>query len=171
MKGVAVFLTALLVSAPVFAHPAEVENIPSSRYFEVTLNEIQQAKSSIRLTMYLFVLPVDRESKVRRLADALIEARKRGVDVKVVLDRNAWQDPTAKNLEAFRYLRDRNVEVFYDDEGKQTHAKAMVIDGQTVILGSSNWSESALSRNVEANVLIRSKELAAELLAGLEPTT
>ena len=166
----AAFLAAFLFSAPAFGHPAEVENIPSNRYFEITLNEIQQAKSSIWLTMYLIALPPKRlGSKAYRRADALAQARERGVEVKVVLDGPAAVgDPADKNDRAYRYLRERGAEVFYDDEKRLTHAKALVIDGETVILGSTNWSEAALTRNVEANVLIRSKELAGEILSGFE---
>ncbi len=166
----AVFLAIFLFSAAAFAYPAEVENVPSDRYFEVTLNEIQQAKSSIRLTMYLVSLPPKGAgSKVHRLLDALAEAVGRGVEVRVVLDRNApWIEKGNKNAGAYRYLQERGVGVFYDDENVLTHAKALVIDGKTVILGSTNWSESALTRNAEANVLIRSEGLAREILAGFE---
>jgi len=40
----------------------------------------------------------------------------------------------------------------------------MVVDGHLVLLGSTNWTFSALSNNNEASVLIRSKEVAKELL-------
>ena len=88
--GTAAFLSVFLFWAAVFAYPADVENIPSDRYFEVALNEIQQAKSSLRLVMYVVVLPPNQpDSKVRQLLDALTEAKNRGVDVQVVLNRTA----------------------------------------------------------------------------------
>ena len=170
-SGAAVFLIACLSAASAFAYSADVENIPSDRYFEVALNEIRQAKSSIRLVMYLVVLmPNQPGSKARQLLDALAEAKDRGVEVRVVLDRNAaWLEKGNKNLGAYRYLQDQGVEVFYDDEHRLTHAKALVVDAMTVILGSTNWSEAALTRNAEANVLIRSEGLAQEILEGFEP--
>jgi len=118
--------------------------------------------------MYLVVLSSKvTGSKVHRLVDALWQAKKRGLNVQVVLDRNAvWIEKGNKNGGAYRYLRERGVEVFYDDEHVLTHAKALVIDERTVVLGSTNWTESALTRNTEANVLIRSKELAREVLEG-----
>ncbi len=120
--------------------------------------------------MYLVSLPPKGSgSRARRLLDALVEAKGRGVEVRVVLDRNAvWIEKRNKNAVAYRYLQERGVTVFYDDENKLTHAKALVIDGKTVILGSTNWSEGALTRNAEANLLVRSEGLAREMLGNFK---
>lgn len=169
----------LSVLAPnAVAYQAEVENVPPERYCEIALNEIQQAESSIRLYMYLVSLPPNRlSSKVYRLVNALVEAKDRGVEMQVVLDRNIeWTEdnnlgfwnPSGKNGKVYQYLRERGVSVFFDDKATFTHAKVLVIDGETVILGSTNWSESALTRNLETNVLIRSREFAREILEGFE---
>ncbi len=176
--GAAAFLAMLLFAVTACAYPAEVENIPPERYFEVTLNEIRQAESFIHLYMYLVILPpMETESVVYRLVNALAEAKERGVNVRVVLDQNVdWTegsafgfwDPSGKNRRAYEYLRQRGVDVFFDDKTDFTHAKLLVIDKETVILGSSNWSEKALTRNLETNVLIRSQECAEELLQGFE---
>lgn len=121
-NGTAAFLAAFLFSAPVAAHPAEVENIPSDRYFEVALNEIQQAKSSLRLTMYLVDLPSKGTgSKVRRLLDGLVEAAGRGVEVRVVLDRNAaWieADDIRPRREGFRSVS-LSAEIFRWERGRE----------------------------------------------------
>jgi hypothetical protein len=47
------------------------------------------------------------------------------------------------------------------------HAKAVIIDSETVILGSANWSEAAFRKNTEANALIQSREFALAALAEL----
>lgn len=173
-SGAAAFWAIFLFAASAFARPADVESIPPDRYFEVALNEIHKAESSIRLYMYLISPPQNRQgSKVHRLVDALAEARQRGVEVQVVLDRNidwneagafGFRSPTRGNEEAYHYLRNRGVKVLFDDEAVFLHAKVLVIDEETVILGSTNWSETSLTRNLEANVLIRSREFAAEIL-------
>ena len=90
-------LVLILVATPVFAHPADVELIPSGRYVDVVVREMRQAKTSIHLTMYLIALPIhDPHSPVRQLVEALVQAHDRGVTVDVVLDQNAdWdQEPT-----------------------------------------------------------------------------
>jgi cardiolipin synthase len=120
--------------------------------------------------MYLISCPTNQpDSQSVQLVQALISAAKRGITVKVILDQNIdFTEETNdnaiyqnKNQEAFELLRKNNVPVFYDEADVFTHAKALVIDNETVILGSTNWSKEALSRNNEANALIRSKEFAA----------
>ena len=173
-----IFLT-LLLAAPAYPHQADVELIPPGRYVEVALREIEQAKSSIHLIMYLIALPLhDPDSPVHRLLDALVSAKERGVAVRVVLDQNFdWdQGPVLgsqplvwKNRPAARYMEARGIPVVFDDETTLTHAKALVIDRKTVIVGSTNWSEVALTRNVEATALIRSAAFARDLLESVVP--
>ncbi len=170
----AILLT-LFLAVPAYSYQADVEVIPPGKYAEITQREIGQAKTSIHLTMYLIALPPTRRgSAVYTLVDALMEAKDRGVEVRVVLDENYdWDGKGSrsvrgvshKNEPAARALQARGVHVSFDDAATLTHAKALVIDGRTVIIGSTNWSEAALTRNVEANVLIRSEAVAQALLA------
>jgi hypothetical protein len=72
-----------------------------------------------------------------------------------------------KNQAAYEFLKKNNIPVFFDEADTYTHAKTIIIDKETVILGSTNWSKAALTRNNEANALIRSKEFAQGLLKDL----
>ena len=74
---------------------------------------------------------------------------------------------TNKNQQNYELLKKNNVTVFFDESQTFTHGKALVIDNNTVLLGSSNWSKSALTRNNETNVLIRSEVLAQEIVKNL----
>lgn len=171
-------LVFLFFASGIFAHDAQVENIPSEKYFEVALNEIQNAKSSIRVYMYLISLDKTlKETRPYKLLEALIQAKERGVRVEAVLDQNVdFKEGTArfddnaraKNVEAFEILQKNGVPVFYDDPGTYAHSKVVVIDEETVILGSTNWTQSGLSRNVESNLLVRSKEFAREIVEDLK---
>ncbi len=122
--------------------------------------------------MYLVsVFPDQTDSQSNQLLNALIQAHNRGVDVKVILDQNMdFQEEASesalqnKNQQAFEMLRKNNVPVFFDTADTYTHAKAIVIDNETVILGSTNWSKASLTHNNEANALICSKEFAKNLL-------
>ena len=53
--------------------------------------------------------------------------------------------------------------MIYDSPSKTTHTKVMIIDEQLTLLGSTNWTYSALTDNNEVSVLIRSKEVAKDL--------
>lgn len=176
MKKVAVILAvALFYSVNLFAFPVDAENIPSDKYFETTLNEINNAKSSIEVVMYLVsIFHSQPNSQVNQLVNALIKAKGRGVEVKVILDHNmdfteeGGATAQNKNQVAYEILKQNNISVFFDESQTYTHAKAIVIDNETVILGSTNWSKAALTRNNETNVLIRSKEFAADLVTELK---
>ena len=158
-----------------FALPVDAEDIPSDKYFDTTLAEINNAKSSIFVVMYMISSsPNQPNSQPNQLVNALIKAKDRGLDVKVVLDQTLdFSDANIdsnditqnKNEQAFLILKKYNVPVFFDEAQTFTHAKAIILDNETVIMGSTNWSIVALTRNNEANVLIRSKDFAASLLS------
>jgi len=68
-----------------------------------------------------------------------------------------------REIDSFRSRFDQKgigIEIKHDSEEVTTHSKLVIIDGKTVILGSTNWSYYGLEKNHEANVLIRSKEIA-----------
>ena len=169
-----VILALAIIPARVFCYEGQVEDISGGKYFPAVKKVISEAKESIYMVMFKVGLrPYDKNSSVYQLVDELINAYKRGVKVKVILDQNipfikkdnidewAVED---KNTWCYKTLKDAEIEVDYDEPSKYLHAKALVIDKEIVILGSANWTESALHRNFEANVLIKSKELAEELL-------
>ncbi len=172
-RSAATLILAIFFNLPAWTYQADVQDISSDKYFEATLNEISSAKSSIQVVMYLVSISPDQpESQVNQLMTALIKAKERGVGVKVILDQNinfeseSSEDAVTsnKNQKAYELLKKNNVSVFFDTSDTYTHSKAIIIDNETVILGSTNWSTAALTRNNEANVLIRSKELAQSIL-------
>jgi len=158
-----------------FAYQADVQDLPTSNYTEQVTQEINSAKSSVHVFMYLISTSQNQsEAQTQKLLNALIDAKKRGLTVRVILDQNInfeeADDYKNKNHEAYELLRRNNIDVFFDEASTFMHAKAVIIDDETVILGSTNWSKSALTRNIEANALIRSKEFAQNLLKQLNET-
>lgn len=158
-------------------YQAEVTDISGRKYFPAAKKAIAEARESIFMAMFKAGLrPYDDNSSVRQLAQELINAHKRGVKVEVILDQNIpfvenenieeWQADD-KNAWCYKMLKDAGIEVNYDTPDKYLHAKVLVIDNEAVIMGSANWTESALQKNFETNVLIRSPELAQDLLKGL----
>ena len=156
------------------AYQAEVEPVPARAYAEAALREINEARVSVDVFMYAFSLrPDQKDSLPLQLAEALRRARDRGVKVRVVLDRGPdpggfSQDPEARNGAARDYLAAAGIPVFLDDPQVVTHAKALIVDGKTVLLGSTNWTTAAFTQNVEADALVRSPEFARDLLLELD---
>ncbi|MBK7207359.1 MAG: hypothetical protein IPH91_03650 [Elusimicrobia bacterium] len=168
-------LALAILAGSAWAYQGDVQNIPPREYFETVQREISKAKTSISLYMYLFSLqPYESQSEVFLLAQALKKAHDTGVKVEVVLDQNydftgeEGASVEAKNLAAYTYLRKSGISVYFDDAETYTHAKALIIDGETMITGSSNWSRAAFELNEETNVLVRSKDAARDMLKTLQ---
>ncbi|MCP4482142.1 MAG: hypothetical protein GY817_05010 [bacterium] len=159
---------------PVVTAKVDIQNISNRKYFQTTLDSINNAKSSIYMTMYFISLSdTQGNSKVLQLVNALIAAHKRGLKIKIILDRtftftssSGQGDPRkndVRNQVAYTYLKSNGLEVYYEDITNYTHIKSLIIDEETVIIGSTNWTTSALTKNNEASLLIKSKSLAQEL--------
>jgi hypothetical protein len=69
-----------------------------------------------------------------------------------------------KSFRAYKQLTEAGIAVHYDEVSTYTHAKAIVIDEKTVILGSTNWTQTSLERSIETDVLINSEEAARSYL-------
>jgi phosphatidylserine/phosphatidylglycerophosphate/cardiolipin synthase-like enzyme len=147
--------------------PAEdIRVVVDAQYFRVARQMIQDAKSSIRVMMFeIGYYENHRDTPSNLLVKELIEAKKRGIRVEVILEIREGDDRTTKrNRQSGKILSDGGVEVIYDSLFKTTHSKLMVVDGELTLLGSTNWVFSSLTNNHEVSVLIRSKEAAKELI-------
>jgi phosphatidylserine/phosphatidylglycerophosphate/cardiolipin synthase-like enzyme len=112
------------------------------------INLISQARKSIYVAIYSFT----RDG----LARALIEAKGRGVDVRVVLE----GDNAYASGSDYQLLKDGGVDVRLDGNPALMHHKFAVIDGELVVTGSYNWSTAAEDRNDENIVIIRDRHVA-----------
>jgi cardiolipin synthase A/B len=123
------------------------------------LSLIRGAKESIDVEMYLF--------SYDPLADELILAKKRGVEVRVILEPRL--SGSNDNLDTVKTLRDSGVDARWATlEYKLTHTKAMIIDKKKVLVGSTNWSSSALKKNREYSVLIEDERIVMEFFQNFE---
>ncbi len=156
------FCLLVFVARIATALPAQdVQPVNNRDYFACTLKLIDGAQQKIRLTMYLLQRYGNRaESPSNRLLGALVKAHARGVDVEIILERSSHPDLEAKNADALKFLSDAGVKVFQESEAITTHAKVLVVDAKYIIIGSTNWTFSALARNNEAAVLIDSPSVA-----------
>jgi cardiolipin synthase len=148
---------------------ADVKPITNRLYYPAVHEALLNAKKSINvvqrsITLYAqkpgggAVLPGEPASQTNVLVDDLVEAQRRGVHVRVVLDQTEqFDDPT--NDQTAEYLISRGVPIFHEDLKQQTHAKMLTIDDDKTIVGSTNWTYPALEEGNEASVLITSPEV------------
>ena len=147
-------------STQISAGDAELIPLVDRNYFPTVLEKINSASERIDMAMFEFKFYENEENKVRLLADALIGARKRGVEIRVLLDKSDWNPSIEKdNKGMIEYLKKGGIEAKFDSGKKTLHVKLIIID-DSVIIGSTNLGFSALERSNEASVLIRNKESA-----------
>jgi cardiolipin synthase len=156
---------------PVFPLPVEeVKPLIKKEYYPEVLDIIRTAEKSIYLVMYGIQLKGrDEKDLVNTLLEELIEAKLRGVRVKVILEtsgKEEWGEYiTEINEEVMRMLRNEGIQIYLDDEKITTHAKVLVVDEQVTILGSHNWTFAAFKRNNESSVKITSRPVARNYIS------
>jgi phosphatidylserine/phosphatidylglycerophosphate/cardiolipin synthase-like enzyme len=83
------------------------------------------------------------------IAKALVNAHKRGVSVEVILDKGQRRE----QYTSATFLANSGIPTFIDDKHAIAHNKIIIIDGETVISGSFNFTRAAEEKNAE-NLLI-----------------
>ncbi len=149
---------------------AQVTLLRNQDYAGALLDGIREARKSIVVTMFLFKTTDSPGNLPRQVAEELVRARRRGVEVSVLLEQNDRPGDTLNddNRTTAQLLKRGGVKVFFDSPRVTTHAKAVVIDGRWVYLGSHNLTQSALRHNNELSLRIDSRELAAEITSFLD---
>jgi phosphatidylserine/phosphatidylglycerophosphate/cardiolipin synthase-like enzyme len=112
---------------------------------------IGRAKKQILVQAYSFTSPT--------ISKALADAKARGVDVKAALDKSQWTE----KYSGATYLANHKIPVLIDDKHAIAHNKVMIIDGETVITGSFNFTEAAEEKNAENVVILQGNPKLAEV--------
>lgn len=128
------------------------------------LDALRSSRESIVCSFYLFKIGDRRNNLPLRIADELIRAGKRGVQVQVLLEYNGRSQDRLddENMGTAAYLLRGGIRVRFDSPRTTSHAKVVVIDHRILFLGSHNLTQSALVRNREFSVRIDSPRLAKE---------
>lgn len=108
-----------------------------------TKDLIRSAKKTILVAMYTFT----RED----LANTLIRQAKRGVKVDVVIDRGTSLGASKKIVQLFK---DENIQVRFYEKGSLMHHKFILIDDETLMHGSANWTKAAFKQNDDCFMIL-----------------
>jgi phosphatidylserine/phosphatidylglycerophosphate/cardiolipin synthase-like enzyme len=121
---------------------------PNGGCTETIVNQIEAAKSEILVQAYSFTsVPI---------AKALLNAHKRGIKVEAILDKSQRKE----RYTSATFLVNSGIPTFIDDRHAIAHNKIMIIDKETVITGSFNFTKAAEEKNAENLLIIRNKDLA-----------
>ena len=121
---------------------------PPSGCGALIIEQISKAQNTIHMQAFNFY-----SSKI---ANELIDAKKRGVEVSVILDKTNLNNPRSQ----MENLVKAGIEVVIDKAVAIAHNKIIILDGARVLTGSFNFSESADTKNAENVLLIDDKKIA-----------
>ena len=122
---------------------------PQGGCTELVVQTLAQAKQTVLVQAYSFTSAP--------IAKALVAAKKRGVTVEVILDKSQ----RTKHYSEADFLAHAGIPVRIDAVHAIAHNKVMVIDGETVITGSFNFTTAAEQHNAENLLVLHDPVLAA----------
>jgi phosphatidylserine/phosphatidylglycerophosphate/cardiolipin synthase-like enzyme len=151
IKRTLFILSFLLFAIPAIAYQVDVQQVcfsPNGKCTAAIVEQIDKSKSEILIQAYSFTSAP--------IAKALINAHKRGIIVQAILDKSQ----RSKRYSSATFLLNNNISVFIDSVHAIAHNKTIIIDRETVITGSFNFTKAAEKKNAENVLILKSKELA-----------
>lgn len=121
----------------------EVGFSPDQGATERIVRFIGEAKTTIRGAAYSFTSAP--------IAKALLEAHRRGVDVRMVLDKSQQ----SARYSSYTFLKNAGVPVRTNARHAIMHNKYLIVDSRNVQLGSFNYTRAAESKNAENLLILR----------------
>ena len=141
MKKIIIFLIFYLVPYISGGQEIRVYFSPNGACQQAVISEIRKGAQTIDIAMYYL--------SSRGIAQALVQASKNHVRVRIVLDQGQEIETSSKS----GYLIKHGIDLRYHMGFGLMHNKFAIIDGKSLITGSFNWTLTAEERN-EENLLI-----------------
>ncbi len=146
------------VTAP--AQEATIAFSPRGEALSLILSELRSAHASVDVAMFYL--------SHKELADTLCAlAQKKGIKVNFLT--GSWMDTPAHHPILERLVQSGvTVRILPLPGDARMHLKCAVIDGETVIAGTANWSPTAFDQNFEDTLIIHSPTLSQQYLNHLK---
>lgn len=155
IKRTVLILTFLLFATSAIAFQVEIEKVcfsPDGKCTAAIVERIDNAKSEILIQAYSFTSAP--------IAKALINAHKRGIKVEAILDKSQKKE----RYTSATFLANAGIPTFIDSRHAIAHNKIIILDKETVITGSFNFTKAAEEKNAENLLIAKSNELAKQYL-------
>ena len=148
---ITLLLCLLLCATMAYAADQSIEFAfaPSPQALQLVERSIQKSEQNIEVAAYSFTS--------YRIAGTLIEAQKRGVSVRVLLDKGQ----SRKDYRIIKRLQKAGIPIRTNHRYAMMHDKYMIIDGKTVETGSFNFTQNAERHTAENVVVIENNEAIA----------
>ncbi|MEN9946552.1 MAG: hypothetical protein RLZZ293_938 [Pseudomonadota bacterium] len=129
----------------------EVAFSPNNGVTKTVIKAIGEAQQVILVSAYSFTSS--------DIANALLVAKKRGVDVKLILDKSQ----VSQKYSSSTFFANQGFDMRIDVKHAIYHDKVMIIDNKTVITGSFNFTKAAEAKNAENLLVLRDNPQLAKL--------
>ncbi len=139
---------ALSLGVSAAAESVQVFFSPRGGCTEAAVENLNHATNQILVQAYSFTSTP--------IAQALVAAEKRGVKVRVILDKSQ----RSEKYSSADFIARAGIPTYFDTRHAIAHNKVMVIDGATILTGSFNFTKAAESSNAENLLVIRDPALA-----------
>lgn len=110
---------------------------------------INGAKSEILLSAFYLTH--------KDIVQDLINAKARGVNIKVIIDATSATNKSSKH----QILRNAHIPTKVENWGGKNHEKNIVVDGKIFLIGSANFSKSGVLNNDENVIVIENSKIAS----------
>ena len=147
------FLLALFLAVSIQAADIQVYFSPQGGCTEAVVANLDKATNTVLVQAYSFTSAP--------IAKALVDAKKRGVKVQVILDKSQ----RVERYSSADFIQHAGIRTFIDAKHAIAHNKIMVIDGKTVLTGSFNFTKAAEENNAENLLVIQDAALATKYTA------
>jgi len=127
----------------------EVYFSPNGECTDAIIRELNKAQNTVLVQAYSFTSV--------QIAKALLDAHTRGIRVEVILDKSQ----KSQSYSSATFLYNAGIPTKIDSQHSIAHNKVMIIDGETVITGSFNFTKAAEEKNAENLLIIHDKTLAS----------
>ena len=148
-RRTAILALTLVVAVPARAADIDVCFVPGEDCAARIVAVLDGATRTLLVQQYELTAPA--------LIEAVLAAHRRGVIVRVILDKSQ----RSSRHSAADFLATQGVPIAIDQVSGIAHNKIAIVDGETVVGGSYNWTRSAATRNVENVTIIRDRAVAA----------
>jgi phosphatidylserine/phosphatidylglycerophosphate/cardiolipin synthase-like enzyme len=145
------------IKSSVGGQKLELFLLPNKNALERIKKIITRAKEKIKIAMFTFTN--------MELIEELIYAKKRGVQISVVVDYNS---AIGTSKEAVEKLKKENIKIMLSQGIQLLHHKYLYVDDKTLVCGSANWTKAAFKKNKDLVLIMNLVEKQKKFMSNLQ---
>lgn len=134
--------------------------LSNTGYLHFIKKILEQSKIRIYVAMFFLRFTNDEKYPTYPLIKEIEKAHERGVDVRIVIDKDREEDPYQSsqiNKDVYEHLKAKKIPVRFDTPERGLHSKIVIIDDDITVTGSHNWTAGSFYQYDDKSVYIESQ--------------